>query len=61
MPKRAVATMAAATWGLGVIAGLSILVVGPLAGGEGVGIRASVTGVVRRRGRGSDCRRGTAY
>ena len=44
MPKRAVATLAAATWGLGVIAGLSILVVGPLAGGEGVGIRASVTG-----------------
>ena len=44
MPKRAVATLAAATWGLGMIAGLSILVVGPLAGGEGVGIRASVTG-----------------
>ena len=44
MPKRAVATLAAATWGLGIIAGLSILVVGPLAGGEGVGIRASVTG-----------------
>ena len=44
MPKRAVATLAAATWGLGIIAGLGILVVGPLAGGEGVGIRASVTG-----------------
>ncbi len=44
MPKRSVAALAAATWGLGLIAGLGILVLGPLAGGEGVGLRASVTG-----------------
>ena len=44
MPKRAVASLAAATWVLGVIAGLVILVLIPVAGGEGVGIRASVTG-----------------
>ena len=44
MPKRAVASLAAATWGLGLVAGLGILVVGPAVGGEGVGIRASVTG-----------------
>ena len=44
MPKRAVAALAAATWVLGTIAGLSILAFGPLAGSEGVGIRASVTG-----------------
>ena len=44
MPRRAVATLAAATWVLGLAAGLSILALGPLIGGEGVGIRASVTG-----------------
>ncbi len=44
MPKRAVASLAAATWGLGLIAGLAILAVSPLIGGSGVGIRASVTG-----------------
>ena len=45
MPKRAVASLAAATWGLALIAGLGILAVSPLVGGSGVGIRASVTGV----------------
>ena len=45
MPRRAVATLAAATWGLAVVAGLGILVIAPLVGGQGVGIRASVTGV----------------
>ena len=44
MPKRTVASLAAATWGLGVAAGLGILFLGPVVGGEGVGIRASVTG-----------------
>ncbi len=44
MPRRAVASLAAATWGLGVVAGLGILFLGPVVGGEGVGIRASVTG-----------------
>ena len=43
MPKRAVASLAAATWGLGLVGGLGILAVGPVVGGEGVGIRASVT------------------
>ena len=43
MPRRAVASLAAATWVLGIIAGLGILTVSPLVGGEGVGIRASVT------------------
>ena len=45
MPRRAVATLAAATWGLAAVAGLGILVIAPLVGGQGVGIRASVTGV----------------
>ena len=44
MPKRAVASLAVATWGLALLAGLGILVVSPLVGGSGVGIRASVTG-----------------
>ena len=44
MPKRAVASLAAATWVLGVVAGLGILAIAPLVGGEGVGIRASVSG-----------------
>ena len=44
MPRRAVAVLAAATWGLAAVAGLGILVIAPLVGGEGVGIRASVTG-----------------
>ena len=44
MPKRAVASLAVATWGLGIVAGLGILALGPVIGGEGVGIRASVTG-----------------
>ena len=43
MPRRAVASLAAATWVLGIIAGLGIMTVSPLVGGEGVGIRASVT------------------
>ena len=43
MPKRAVASLAAATWALGLVAGLGILAVSPAVGGEGVGIRASVT------------------
>ena len=42
MPKRAVASLAIATWALGVVAGLGILAVGQVVGGEGVGIRASV-------------------
>ena len=42
MPKRAVASLAIATWVLGVVAGLGILAVGQVVGGEGVGIRASV-------------------
>ena len=45
MPRRAIAAMAVSTWGLALVAGLSILVVSPLVGGEGVGIRASVTGI----------------
>ena len=45
MPRRAVATLAAATWVLGLVAGLSLLVIAPLVGGQGIGIRASVTGV----------------
>ena len=45
MPRRAVATLAGATWGLALAAGLGILAVAPLVGGEGVGIRASVVGV----------------
>ena len=44
MPRRAVAALAATTWGLAAVAGLSILVIAPLVGSEGVGIRASVTG-----------------
>ena len=44
MPKRAVASLAAATWALGAVAGLGILFLSPVVGGEGVGIRASVTG-----------------
>ena len=44
MPKRAVASLAAATWGLGLAAGLAIMVFAPVVGGEGIGIRASVTG-----------------
>jgi len=42
MPKKAVVTFAAATWGLGLIAGLSILAIGPLVGGNGPNLRASV-------------------
>ena len=45
MPRRAVAALVGTTWVLGLIAGLSILVIAPLLGGQGVGIRASVTGV----------------
>ena len=45
MPRRAVAALAASTWALGILAGLSLLVIAPLVGGEGIGIRASVTGV----------------
>ena len=45
MPRRAVASLVAATWVLGIIAGLAILTVSPLIGGSGVGIRASVTGI----------------
>ena len=45
MPRRAVAALAASTWTLGLVAGLSILAVAPLIGGQGVGIRASVVGV----------------
>ena len=44
MPKRVVASLAAATWVLGAVAGLGILFLSPVVGGEGVGIRASVTG-----------------
>ena len=44
MPKRVVASLAAATWALGAVAGLGILFLSPVVGGEGVGIRASVTG-----------------
>ena len=44
MPKRTVASLAAATWGLGLVAGLGILAVSLLVGGSGIGIRASVTG-----------------
>ncbi len=44
MPRRAVAALAAATWALGLAAGLGILAFLPLVGGEGAGIRASVTG-----------------
>ncbi len=53
MPKRAVATLAAATWGLGVVAGLGVLLLAPVAGGDGVGLRASVTGVDGASGNGS--------
>ena len=45
MPRRAVAALVAATWGLAAVAGFGILAVAPLMGGEGVGIRASVVGV----------------
>ena len=45
MPRRAIALMAASTWVLALIAGLGIMAVSPLVGGEGVGIRATVTGV----------------
>ena len=45
MPRRAVVSLVAATWVLGLIAGLAILTVSPLIGGSGVGIRASVTGI----------------
>ena len=41
MPKKAVATFAAATWVLGAIAGFSILGLNPLFGGENSGIQAS--------------------
>ena len=44
LPRRAVATLAAATWALALVAGLGILLVSPVVGGTGVGIRASVTG-----------------
>ena len=44
MPRRAVASLVATTWALGLIAGLAILTISPLVGGSGVGIRASVTG-----------------
>ena len=44
MPRRTVAALAASTWGLGLLAGLSLLVIAPLVGGQGIGIRASVTG-----------------
>ena len=43
MPKRAVASLVIATWGLGLVAGLGILMVSQVVEGEGVGIRASVT------------------
>ena len=45
MPRRAVAALVAATWGLAAVAGFGILAVAPLVGGEGAGIRASVAGV----------------
>ena len=45
MPRRAIAAMAASTWGLALIAGFGIMVISPLVGGEGVGIRATVTGL----------------
>ena len=45
LPRRAVATLAAATWALALVAGIAILAVSPLVGGTGVGIRASVTGI----------------
>ncbi len=44
MPRRAVAALAASTWVLGLVVGLSLLVIAPLVGGQGIGIRASVTG-----------------
>ena len=44
MPKRAVAALAAATWGLGVIAGLGILLISPLAG-QDAGLKAGVVGL----------------
>ena len=43
MPKRAVASLAVATWGLGLVAGLGVLAVVSVLGGESVGIRASAT------------------
>ena len=42
MPKRAVVSLALATWGLGLVAGVGILAVGQAVGWEGMGIRASV-------------------
>ena len=45
MPRRAVAALVAATWGLALLAGFGIMAFAPLVGGEGVGIRASVAGV----------------
>lgn len=45
LPKRAVASLAAATWVLGLAAGVGILALIPVLGGPGVGIRASVVGV----------------
>ena len=44
MPRRAVAALAASTWLLGLAAGLAILAIAPLIGGQGIGLRASVTG-----------------
>ena len=45
MPRRAVVALAGSTWMLGLVVGLSLLVIAPLVGGQGIGIRASVTGV----------------
>ena len=49
MPKRTVATFAVATWVLGAIAGLSILVLDPLIGGSS-GIQASSVSVNNQAG-----------
>ena len=43
MPKRAILTLATATWFLGLIAGLSILALGTLFESDGTGLRTSVT------------------
>ena len=43
MPKKAVVTFATATWGLGAIAGLSILALDPLVGGEESNLRAGTS------------------
>ena len=43
MPKKAVLTFATATWGLGAIAGLSILALDPLVGGEESNLRAGTS------------------